>query len=245
MTELTELLRSYLTSLGVEEIKLSTKKHIRRNLQAEFGDVLLFENLLETASVFIVPANLSPLQVAKYITTILLEKQDNASRQSSWSANIHRAAIDIHKAIQRTENKMSWPPHPSDLAERAMNVPKELDSFLQTLMTRKKDRPDEDCHPRVQSLMKSFAQDLMFGVSRGKIKPPKQILLPYAVKTLTNNVELIQMLNRCGHESPIHSLEKSTLPCVFRKWHQQVKSHCQITSSLVLALLWHGITLTA
>ena len=71
LTEMTELLASYLTSLGVEEIKLSSKKHIRRNLQAECGDVL-FENLLETASVFIVPANLSPLQVAKYITTLLL-----------------------------------------------------------------------------------------------------------------------------------------------------------------------------
>ena len=83
MTELTELLASYLTSLGVEEIKLSTKKHIRRNLQTEFGDVLLFENLLETASVFIVPANLSPLQVAKYITTILLEKKKNRTMQAS------------------------------------------------------------------------------------------------------------------------------------------------------------------
>ena len=137
LTELTELLASYRTSLGVEEIKLSTKKHIRQNLQTEFGDGLLFENLLQTASIFIVPANLSPLQLAKYVTTILLEKQDNAN-QSSRSANIHRAAIDIRKAIQRTENKMSWPPRPSDLAESAMNVPKELDSFLQTLMTGKK-----------------------------------------------------------------------------------------------------------
>ena len=138
LTELAELLTSYLMSLGVEEIKLSTKKHIRRNFQAEFGDVPLFENLLETASVFVVPANLSPLQVAKYITIILLEKQDNAS-QSSRSANIHRAAIGIREAIQRTENKMSWPPRPSGLADSAMNVPKELDSFLQTLMTGKKE----------------------------------------------------------------------------------------------------------
>ena len=98
LTEMTELLASYLTSLGVEEIKLSTKKHIRRNLLAEFGDVLLFENLLESTSVFIVPANLTPLQVAKYITTLLLEKQDTAS-QSSRSANIHRAAIEIRQAI--------------------------------------------------------------------------------------------------------------------------------------------------
>ena len=48
--------------------------------------------------------------------------------------------------------------------------------------------------------MKSFAQDLMLGVSRGKIEPPKQILPPYAVKIPRNNVERIQMLNRCGHE---------------------------------------------
>ena len=89
-----------------------------------------------------------------------------------------------------------------------MNVPKELDSFLQTLMTGKKEWPDEGCHPRVQRLMKSFAQDLMFGESRGKIKPPKQILLPYAVKTLTSNVVPIQMLNRCGHGIAYSQLEE-------------------------------------
>ena len=33
LTEMTELLASYLTSLGVEEIKLSTKKHITLNLR--------------------------------------------------------------------------------------------------------------------------------------------------------------------------------------------------------------------
>ena len=43
------------------QIKLSTRKHTRRNLQAEFGDVLLFENLVETTSVFIFPANLTDL----------------------------------------------------------------------------------------------------------------------------------------------------------------------------------------
>ena len=128
-------------------------KHVRRNLQAEFGNVLLFENLLETTSVFILPANLAPLQVTKYITTLLLEKQDNVS-QSSRSANIHRAAIDIREAIQRTENKMSWPPRPSDLAESAMNVPKELSSFLQALLSGIKEWPNEDFHPIVQRLMK-------------------------------------------------------------------------------------------
>ena len=65
--------------------------------------------------------------------------------------------------------------------------------------------------------MKSFAQDLMFGVNRGTIKPPKQILLPYAVKTLTNNVELIQMLNRCGHGIAYSQLEETNTAMCLQK----------------------------
>ena len=42
----------------------------------------------------------------------------------------------------------------------------------------------------------------------GKIKTPKQVLLPYAVKTLTNNVELVQILNRCGHGISYSQLEE-------------------------------------
>jgi len=46
--------------------------------------------------------------------------------------------------------------------------------------------------------MKSFAQDLMFEVSREKIKPPKQMLLPYAVKTVTDNVRGVAMIFQSG-----------------------------------------------
>jgi len=44
--------------------------------------------------------------------------------------NVHRAAIDIPDAIQRTR--------PSGLADSAMNVPKEFGSFLQTLLIGKR-----------------------------------------------------------------------------------------------------------
>ena len=45
---------------------------------------------------------------------------------------MHQAAIDIREATQRTENKMSWPPRPSDLTESALNVLQELGSFSKT-----------------------------------------------------------------------------------------------------------------
>ena len=56
--------------------------------------------------------------------------------------------------------------------------------------------------------MKSFAQDLVFGVTKGRIKPPKQILLSYAVKTLASNVELVSILNRYGNGISYSQLEE-------------------------------------
>ena len=55
--------------------------------------------------------------------------------------------------------------------------------------------------------MKLFMQDLLFGVTRGRITPPKQILLWYVVKTLTNDVELVSILNRYGHGISYSQLE--------------------------------------
>ena len=95
LTEMTELLVSNLTSLVAEEIELSTNTHVRRNLQAEFG----FENLLETTSAFLIPVNFTPLRVAKYITTLLLEKNRTMQASLLGSTNIHWAAIDIREAI--------------------------------------------------------------------------------------------------------------------------------------------------
>ena len=143
----------------LKKIKLSTRKHIRKNLQAEFGDVILFKNLIETTGVFIVPAYLTPLQIARYITTLLLERQGNAS-QSSKGANIHQAAIDIREAIQRTENKISWPPRReyAEYSSRIRFVPANINDWKQRVS-----------RWRLSSrLTKSFAQDLIFGVSREK-----------------------------------------------------------------------------
>ena len=46
---------------------------------------------------------------------------------------------------------------------------------------------------------------MVYAVSGGRVKPPKHIMLPFAVKSLTGNLELIQILNRLGH-SISHSM---------------------------------------
>ena len=64
-------------------------------------------------------------------------------------------------------------------------------------------------------LMESFKQDFVDTVSCGQQKPPKHLLLPYAVKTLTGNVELIRILNRLEHGiSYIQIAENDTALCL-------------------------------
>ena len=58
------------------------------------------------------------------------------------------------------------------------------------------------------ALIARFGQDLIFGVTCGRVKTPKHTPLPYAVKSLTNNVELIQIINRCGHGMSYSQIEE-------------------------------------
>ena len=96
-------------------------------------------------------------------------------------------------------NEMSWPTKTSQLTEDGINIPSEVRLFLSTLLSGGAQYPEEPCSSKVQRLVNSFGQDLVFGVTGGRQKPPKHLLLPYAVKTLTNNVDVIRFLNRCEH----------------------------------------------
>ena len=44
-----------------------------------------------------------------------------------------------------------------------------------------------------------FSQDLIYAITHGKIKTPKSILFPYAIKSLTNNTELINITHKYVH----------------------------------------------
>jgi hypothetical protein len=117
------------------------------------------------------------------------------------SKNIFKA-IDKVSSLIRSEIKeyhqpTSWPIQPDDLTNDTFAAPEKLRRFLAGLLT---GDPDSNIQShRVQLLIKSFGQDMMYGVSCGTLKPPKHFLLPYAVKSLTGNTELIKMLNRLGN----------------------------------------------
>ena len=119
-----------------------------------------------------------------------LDNRDTPSKVKQ----IQQTGLRIRDAVLSNNTELSWPPKPSELSENAVNLSPELDAFLCTLLTGNIEGTNEYPH-RVRRLVNSFGQDIIYRITGGRQKPPKQILLLYAVKTLTNNVELIQMLH--------------------------------------------------
>ena len=75
---------SYMKDLGIKVTKESSKTHLRRKLQAEFGSLLQFEDLLGYNRAFIIYANLSRLQLAKEVAQLQhLQCEGQASLRGS------------------------------------------------------------------------------------------------------------------------------------------------------------------
>ncbi|KAG1708501.1 hypothetical protein GQR58_002942 [Nymphon striatum] len=81
-----------------------------------------------------------------------------------------------------------------------------LVQFYRTFLTDEANCPCPS--ERVQRITISFNQDVVYAVTNGLEKTPKHVLLPYAIKSLTRNVELIHTLNRFGHGISYSKLEE-------------------------------------
>ena len=73
---------------------------------------------------------------------------------------------------------------------------KKLGEFLATLITGKDDQ--DGISSRHARLRHSLAQDIVYIITKGRIKTLKSVLLPYIIKQLTNNTELINTIHRLG-----------------------------------------------
>ena len=69
----------------------------------------------------------------------------------------------------------------------------------------------------MSNLIQSFGQDLIYAVTYGQHKPPKHVLLPYAVKTLSGNTEVIRILNKYGHGMSYTQLEENDTALCLQK----------------------------
>ncbi len=98
---------------------------------------------------------------------------------------------------------------------------------------------------RIATLVKSFSQDIIYAVTGGRNKPPKHLLLPYAVKTLTGNIEIIGILNRFGHGVSYSQLEENDTALCLQKLAisptQRVAIPASIQPNVFVNLAWDNI----
>lgn len=214
MTDITIQLVSFMTLAGIHSIRNATRKHVRRCLETEFEDVLqIFPD--DKGKLLVMPDSLSVQDLAKENMKLADEIKSMKITSSGDDGTIDTAASCIRMTIKQNEQPQPWPYLPDTLSRSTLSIPQLLKRFLVCLLTG--EAAPKKITDKVHWLVESFAQDLIYAVSRGKQKPPKHLLLPAAVKALTGNVELIQALNRLGHGVSYSQIEENDTALCLRK----------------------------
>ena len=126
-----------------------------------------------------------------------LMKEPNTLKENTKNVQhvLAKAALHLRSTIKHLEKSNNWPFLPSALTD--LQIPEDLTHFMFTLITGEMLQKNSTKWSLLH--VNSIAQDIVYAVSGGSQVPPKPILLPVAVKALTGNVELVQILNRFGH----------------------------------------------
>ena len=114
---------------------------------------------------------------------------------------VYHAAKTVHAALLSQELNMPWPPYSTTNNEENIIVPIVVYNLLAWILCEDGEGEDErvNVDENCQRLVLSLAQDLLYNVSKGRMKTPKHVALPIAVKNLTGSKEVITLLNRYGH----------------------------------------------
>ena len=122
-------------------------------------------------------------------------KLDIYSKSEECEQLIVQVALVLRDKIIQSIKEQTWPPHPQELTDTYIKFPDCLVQFLDVLLGGQQSITSEKTH----RLSFSLGQDIISAVTNSRVLTPKHILLPWAIKTLTGNVELVKTLNRLGH----------------------------------------------
>lgn len=211
LTHLTDNLVQFMKACGYDAVKQQTKNHIRRKLEAEFGDSLHFISAAK-GRVLVYPDNLSLAQALRE-NVILKDKIQELESTNDIAHIINQSATHIRRQIKSMPT-MPWPPKPEELNADYLTLPDTLMLFLRTLLMEN----SAEGTPRLERVVQSLGQDCVYAVSGGLTIPAKHILLSWGIKSLTGNVEVIKLLNRLGHSISYSKLEElDTTLCLIKQ----------------------------
>lgn len=226
ISNLSKKLTKLMNARGIQEVEPSTLKNLCRTIETEFG-----------SSAKIHPDGRQLIFVPNSITIQDLVLENRALHKDLYQlkhTDEIRKAIDTASLCIRSEIKEQckasiWPCHPSDV-DTTFPVPALLERFLLGILLGK----DRSKNPsgRVKLLVESFSQDIVYAITRGRCKPPKHILLPHAVQSLTGNVEVIATLSKLGHAVSYSHLEENDTALCLQKLASTLNHKAILPSSI-------------
>ena len=185
------------------EVKECINRNLKSRLVTAFGDELSFFQKKEKTAEIVYGSR-------EDITPLSDEEKTN----------------DIAKLIKdeivSSIKDSKWPPNPETIRDQNIKIPKLLETFLKTLLSKETTESD-----RVQRLVKSIGQDIIYNVTREKTKTVKHTQLGTFVKRITGSRLIIDCLNRLGHTISYH--EVNSLETAFA----EVQVHHQLFQSYV------------
>ena len=224
LVTLTYQLVSTMKMFGVDVVKDSTKKHIVRKIEKEFGSSINVLNISHKLDL-VYPSSLSIESLVKdnFMLTEKLEKLTSTS-ESDMSL-VQQAGVILNSSVKEYEktSPTKCPPDPSSVNKEHVMLPHLLEEFLMVLLEGGKMQLSD----KTKRLVYSLGQDILFCVSKGNLQTPKHVLLASSVRSLTGNVEIISILNRLGHGiSYSKLLEIETSLCMLKLSRSQEMSLC-------------------
>lgn len=183
---------------GDMEIKESTRTHNSEGNLTGSLETHWIQTIFVVTNLFLlfIPHSPCRLDLAK----LVMERSETTSPLNSTNIELSKTKTIELSRIQELEIKASWPPKPCELSETTVTIPDNLKEFVFTVLPGSTGFSClQSCSQNGRRLITSFGQDFLFGVSGGRQKPPNHVLLPYAVKSYTNNAEPIQISKCCDH----------------------------------------------
>ena len=113
-------------------------------------------------------------------------------------ALLQEAAKYLQSEVLAYENclpELPWPPQIDTLVERSELIPSSLINFLNILL-KSTNHPNSK---KVSHMVTSFSQDLIRGISRGRVVTLKHFLLGLGLHNITGQKLPIQILANLGH----------------------------------------------
>ena len=167
----------------------SLKKEARRKLDTKFGYVAeIFKN--EKGKLILIPNSVTRVQLSNDYIELQKQLEILTCESDKSIKSVKDAAMTVRNEVTQLQNDLPWPPKISELNPDNVQLPNLLQHFLSYLL---------HGSSKLSVKSSSLGQDIIYNVHNGRFLTSKHLLLPFAIKSMTGNVEWIKFLNRLGH----------------------------------------------